>query len=100
MNKLFKRFLKDYNPNKILYYVDYNTHIGNSMQKLGFKFKSYSKYGIINISNSKEVSEKFGYVFNRKPNKNAEIQKYINEGKNLTIYDCGVKKYIWQKKDL
>ena len=98
MNKLFTRFIKDYNPNKILYYVDYNTHVGNSMEKLGFEFQSYSKCGTINISNCKEVTEKFGYVFNRKPSKNKEIQKYINEGKILTLYDCGVKKYIWKKE--
>lgn len=95
MNKLFKYFINKYNPNKILYYVDYNTHVGNSMSKLGFKFISYSKYGTINISNCKETIDKYGYVFNRKPQKHKEIQKYINEGKILTIYDAGVKKYIW-----
>ena len=33
MNKLMQYFIKTYNPNKILYYVDYNTHNGNSMSK-------------------------------------------------------------------
>ena len=73
MNKLFKYFINKWNPNKILYYVDYNTHIGNSMNKLEFEFINYSKGGIVNISNSKETIEKYGYVFNRKPQYHKEI---------------------------
>lgn len=95
MNKLFTYFIAKYSPKKILYYVDYNTHIGNSMERLGFKFISYSRYGTINIANSREVCEKYGQVFNRKPNINKEIQEYCKAGKILTIYDAGVKKYIW-----
>lgn len=97
MNKLFKYFVTNYNPNKILYYVDYNTHNGNSMGNLGFKFISYSKYGMINVSNCKETVDKYGLIFRRKPDKYKEIQQYINEGKVFTIYDSGVKKYIWSK---
>lgn len=96
MNKLFKYFISKWNPHKILYYVDYNTHNGSSMDKLGFKLKGYSKYGTINISNCKEVTERFGEVFNRKPERNQEIQNYIREGKVFSIHDAGVKKYIWE----
>lgn len=96
MNKLFQYFIKTYNPQKILYYVDYNTHIGNSMSNLGFTFESYSKGGVVNIANCKEVREKYGNVFSRKPMKNKEIQQYVNEGKVLSIYDAGVKRYIWK----
>lgn len=99
MNKLFSYFVNTYKPNKILYYVDYNTHNGNSMNKIGFKFISYSKIGLVNVSNCKEVTEKYGPVFNRKPQKHKEIQEYIKQGKILTIYDCGVKKYIWNSTD-
>lgn len=94
MNKLFKYFINKYKPNKVLYYVDYNTHIGNSMSNLNFRFESYSQGGIINISNDLEVSKQFGNVFNRKPAKNAEIKKLTSEGRILTIYDAGVKRYI------
>ena len=79
--------------------MDYNTHNGNSMPKLGFEFESYSKVGLVNVSNCKEVAEKYGKVFNRKPQKYKEIQEYINQGKILTIYDCGVKRYIWKNKN-
>lgn len=97
MNKLFTYFISKYNPDKILYYVDYNTHIGNSMSNLGFNFISYSKGGIINISNSKETIEKYGLVFNRRPQEHKQIQEYIDKGKIFTLYDAGVKKYIWTK---
>lgn len=97
MNKLFSYFIKKYKPKKILYYVDYNTHTGNSMGKLGFKFISYSKYGMVNIANCKEVMEKFGFVFNRKPELNKTIEEYRKQGKVLVIYDAGVKKYIWER---
>lgn len=100
MNKLFNYFVNNWHPNKILYYVDYNTHIGNSMAKLGFDFVNYSKGGIINISNSKETIEKYGYVFNRKPQAHKEIMEYVKQGKIFTIYDAGVKKYVWTKKEV
>lgn len=95
MNKLFKYFIDKWKPHKILYYVDYNTHNGNSMSKLGFEFQSYSKHGVLNVATCKEVEDKFGAVFNRRPERNAEIQQYIQEGKILSIYDVGVNKYIW-----
>lgn len=98
MNKLFQYFLRKWRPNKVLYYVDYNTHNGSSMGKLGFEFVGYSKYGIINIANCKEVRERYGYAFNRKPEANKEISEYARQGKVLTIYDSGVKKYIWHKR--
>lgn len=94
MNKLFKYFINKYNPNKVLYYVDYNTHVGNSMSNLNFIFESYSQGGIINVSNDLETAKHFGEVFNRKPSKNAEIKKLTSEGRILTIYDAGVKRYI------
>lgn len=97
MNKLFKYFVNKYNPKKVLYYVDYNTHIGTSMNKLGFKFVSYSKAGLINVANCKEVAEKYGEVFNRKPHLNKEMTKLAKEKKLLTLYDAGVKKYIWTR---
>ena len=97
MNKLFRYFIKNYQPQKILYYVDYNTHNGTSMGKLGFTFQSYSKAGMINIANNKEVADKYGFAFNRKPQKHKEIQEYINQGKILVLYDAGVKRYMWIK---
>lgn len=95
MNRLFNYFVQKWKPQKVLYYVDYNTHIGTSMDNLGFKFASYSKYGIINVANCREVENRFGKVFGRKPMQNREIQQLIQEGKVLSIYDAGVKKYIW-----
>lgn len=97
MNKLFSYFINKYAPNKVLYYVDYNTHNGTSMGKLNFKLESYSKHDVINIANCKEIEDRFGYVFNRKPTINKEIQEYIAQGKILTIYGAGVKRYIWSK---
>lgn len=105
MNKLFKYFIKKYNPNKILYYVDYNTHNGNSMSKLNFEFKSYSKHGIINIVNNYysadniNLIQKYGEVFNRKPFLNKEIKELTSQGRILTLHDAGVKKYIWTNKN-
>lgn len=99
MNKLFKYFLVKYNPNKILYYVDYNTHIGNSMNKLGFKFINYSKGGLVNVATCKETADKYGYIFNRNPHKHKEISDYIKQGKIISLHDAGVKKYIWTKSN-
>ena len=98
MNKLFNYFVKKYTPNSILYYVDYNTHNGSSMDKLGFKFKSYSKFGLMNIANSKDVQDKYGFCFNRQPKNYKVIKELINEGKVLELYTAGVKKYVWDKE--
>lgn len=100
MNKLFKYFINNYNPNKVLYYVDYNTHNGNSMANLGFNFLSYSTYGTINIAKTADVIKKYGYVFNRKPMNNSDIKTLIEAGKVATICDAGIKKYIWNKEDV
>lgn len=99
MNRLFRYFVHRWDPLKVLYYVDYNTHLGTSMNNLGFKFHSYSKYGIINVANCKEVEDRFGKVFGRKPMQNKEIQQLSQEGKVFSIYDAGVKKYIWTNKE-
>lgn len=69
------------------------------MNKLGFVFEGYSKGGIINIAKDKSVERNYGYVFNRKPAAHAEIKKLTLENRVLTIYDAGVKRYLWQNNE-
>lgn len=40
--KLFKYFIKNYNPNSIISYCDWSKFNGDTYLKLGFKFKNYS----------------------------------------------------------
>ena len=54
---------------------------------------------MINISRDSEVTKEFGYAFNRNPARHKEIKQLISEGKVSTIYDAGVKKYIWTKEN-
>jgi hypothetical protein len=60
MSRLFKYFVKKYEPESLLYYVDYNIYNGHSLKSMGFKFVKYTKYGIINIARNKQTAIKYG----------------------------------------
>ena len=84
--KLWKYFLKKFNPNSILSYCDFSKFNGNSYLKLGFKLKQLNKPGFV------WFDEKSKQIFLRSPNKH---QEYKN--KYLKIYDAGQLVFVWNK---
>lgn len=90
-SKIWKYFIKTYNPNSCVYYVDYNYFNGNSLKNLPqmqfittqFSFKNYW------------VDENI--VKNREPHRHKEIKQLELERKVVPIYNAGTKVYIWKK---
>lgn len=85
--KLFKHFIREYNPTIVETFADRRWTIDNKINiyhQLGFEFDGYTppNYTYI-IGNECKRYHKFGF------------KKKINTHK---IYDCGLLKYVWEKK--
>lgn len=89
--KIWKYFLRNYDPESCVYYIDYNYFNGNSVEKLGLEYlttkPSFKNYFI----NEQKIR-------NRQPTKHKEIKQQIQEGKVLEIYNAGVKVYLYKRK--
>ena len=101
-SKLFKHFVKQFNPESILSYADkrWSTNIKENLySKLGFKYISTSEPGYYYVEGlklvhrskyTKEKCKKLGC-----PDNMTEKEFVTNVlGLNI-IYDCGQLKYIW-----
>lgn len=86
VSKLFKHFIKIYNPNTVFSYCDFNKYDGKGYKSLGMKFVGYTgpdmKWWLGNND-----------VINRSPTKRKEIEK-IARGK---IWGAGSKKFLLDK---
>ena len=83
--KLWKYFVKKYNPKNCLSYCDFGKFTGKSYLKIGFKFLRLNKPGFVWWENKTN-----GNVFWRTPSKNEEYKK-----KYLKLYDCGQLVFVW-----
>lgn len=97
-SKLLKYFIDNYktiqigkntvNVEFIKFYSDYDHNLGDSMDKLGFEFKGYSKGGFMNLWTET------GIVKNREPMKHKWVMEQMSLGKCLAIPNAGVKIYL------
>ena len=105
--KLFKYFIRKYNPNEIKSFADRRWTIdeeNNIYLQLGFKFDSYTlpDYKYFKTSDGIIRQHKFGFRKERLHKKyglpmtmtEKEMTKKLGYSK---IYDCGLIKYIWVK---
>ena len=89
-SKIWKYFIKTYNPQSCVYYIDYNYFNGNSLKNLAnmkyiktqFSFKNYF------VNNGK--------VKNRDPMHHKEIKQLQEQGLVYPIYNAGTKVYVWE----
>ena len=105
-DKLFKHFIKTYNPNSIISYCDNSKFKGTVYLKLGFKLKSYGKpschwYNIKtkdhitdNLLRQQGADRLLGTNFG-KGTSNKDIMLQFGF---LEVYDCGQSIYIWNKE--
>lgn len=84
--KLWKYFLRKYNPKSCISYCDFSKFEGNSYIKLGFKKERLNKPGFVWWDQQSNIT------FWRTPSKN---QEYKNKG-YLKIYDVGQLVFIWK----
>ena len=85
VSKLFKHFIKEYSPDSVFSYCDFNKFNGKSYEELGMKFIGYTGYDLKYI-----IGEK---VYNRQHGNYKNIKDKID----ARIYGAGSKKYLWVK---
>lgn len=77
--------------NRICYFCEYDHTNGNSLPHLGFEFLEYSGPGFMN------VTIETGIPFHRQPMRHKEIMQDIRDGRVYSIFNCGVKTFIYDK---
>jgi hypothetical protein len=95
-DRLFKHFLKTYNPNNIISYADRRWSQGNLYEKLGFTFKHNSKpnyYYIIGLSRVNRFSFQKHLLIKNGFDKTLSEHKIMLTRGFYRIYDCGSKVY-------
>ena len=85
--KLWKYFLKKYNPNSVISYCDFSKFTGDSYLKLGFNKERLNKPGFV------WWDKKLNLTYPRSPHKHQEMK----EAGYLKIYDCGQLVFVWER---
>lgn len=102
-SKLFKKFVSDVSPDKIISYANRRWSNGNLYEKIGFTLDGFTSPGYDFFYKNKRISRhklrrseliKMGFDSNRK------TQEILDEISAYRIWDCGNYKFVWQKKSL
>jgi len=97
-SKLFKQFLKDYTPSRVLSYCDISWANGNLYQNLGFEFFGLSKPNYHYVINNKREN-RINYQKHKLVKKGYNIklteQQIMNSLGYYRIYNCGNEKYLY-----
>lgn len=88
VSKLFKHFVKEYNPKEIFSYCDFNKFDGHGYEQLGMHFIGYTGPDMKYIIKGK--------VVNRQPSKYKELKSQVE----ARIYGAGSKKYLWRRNEI
>ncbi len=102
-SKLFKHFIKVYNPNNIISYCDRSMFTGDSYKAIGMQFKAvtppsyyYYKNGLL-LSRYQCQKHKLqtldNFVFD---SEKSERENMVYNGFGV-VYDCGENVFLWQK---
>lgn len=107
--KLFKYFVKHYNPLRIKSFADRRWTVdleSNVYTKLGFKFEKMLKpeYRYYKESDGCKRQHKFGFrkqILNKKYNLPLSLteSQMVKLLKYDRIWDCGLIKYVWKKEE-
>lgn len=87
VSKLFSHFVKEYDPDEVFSYCDFNKFDGRSYEAIGMKFVGYTgpdKTYLID-----------GVAHKRNPSKYKEYK----EKAEAVIWGAGSKKYLWEKEE-
>lgn len=83
--KLFKHFIKQFNPNEVFSYCDFNKFDGRSYEAIGMKFVGYTEPDKTWIIGEQAIK--------RSPHKYQQLK----EKADGIIWGAGSKKYLWVK---
>jgi hypothetical protein len=99
-SKLFKHFIKNYDPINIVSYSDKRWSTGGLYDKLGFIHDHDSKPNYYYVINN-ERKNRFGFrkdkLIKEGFDKNKSEHEIMLERKIYRIYDCGCRCHIWKK---
>lgn len=101
--KMFKHFLRDYNPSSIITYSDISKFTGNNYLGLGFKAIEITKPNYIWYNNStREIKTRYQTqkhkLLEQGLGSQSDSEPDIMKALGYTrIYDCGNIKLIWNK---
>lgn len=90
-SKLFKYFIRKYNPKSVLCYADFNKFDGKGYKECGFKFIK------ITVPDKFYFDIKNNIRINRNPFKYKEYTKNVKDGKFLLLYGAGNLKFTWNR---
>jgi hypothetical protein len=107
VEKLFKYFIDNYNPKSIISYCSLDKFSGNTYNKLGFTYDSYSlgkhwynfKYKLHftdNLIRQQGFDRLCGNIFGNF-GKGTNNEELLLEHDFVEVYDAGQAKYIWLK---
>lgn len=88
-SKLFKYFIRKYNPKSVLCYADFNKFDGKGYKECGFKFVKITapdKF-YFNVENNVRI--------NRSPKHYKEYMNKVKAGEFLLLYGAGNLKFDW-----
>lgn len=106
--KLFKYFIKNYNPNSIVSYCDNSKFIGKIYNRLGFKKlrePNPSKHWYhlnknIHITNNLLMQRGYDQLFKTNYGKGTSNEELMLKNGFVEIYDCGQQTYSYKKEQL
>ena len=90
-SKLFKYFIKNYNPESIICYSDFNKFSGNSYKNCGFTLDKITTPDMWfnEINGLKRI--------NRQPSKHQLTKSLVESGDLLEMHGAGNMKWVWRK---
>ena len=103
-SKLFKLFISDYNPDKVISYADRRWSEGGLYQSLGFVFDSYTPpnywYWTSNATLRLHRANFMKHMLVAEGYDESKTEfEIMTERKYHRIYDCGSSKWIWNKQN-
>jgi hypothetical protein len=101
-SKLYKKFIREYNPQSVLSYCDISWANGNLYENLGFKLLGTTKpnyYYVINGKKENRINYQKHKLVKKGYDKNlTEVEIMVNLG-YYRIFNCGNKKYVYNKQE-
>ena len=102
--RLFKHFIKNYDPQSIISYCDTSKFTGNVYNRLGFVLSTINKPSKIWSKGKTYVTDNLlrqhGYdrLFKTNYGKGTSNEQLMIDNGWLSIYDCGQATYLYTKK--
>ena len=86
VSKLFKHFIREYNPDRIFSYCDYNKFNGVGYEAIGMKYIGETK------------CNKWYVINGRRYERNPRKYSFYKKNADCVVWGAGSKKYLWERE--